>query len=96
MREFKYAKDYKKGRSRLKQRGANMELLNTAEYMLTNELPIDPSYNDHQLKGKLKIYREMHIGGRKSDWVLVYSVSNDNREVLFKDTGTHRDVYGIE
>ena len=58
-------------------------------------------YRDHELTGgKYNGYRDIHIGGTKSDWVLIYKVTGnsvvleDTKLYLF-DTGTHRDL-GID
>ncbi|HIW77258.1 MULTISPECIES: type II toxin-antitoxin system RelE/ParE family toxin [Gordonibacter] len=53
--------------------------------------PIPLSFNDHALKGSLQGKRELHIGGRKSDWLIIYS--RENEVVGFERTGTHDELY---
>lgn len=47
-------------------------------------------YRDHQLKGNLKEFRELHI---ESDWLLIYKVENENLTLLLITTGKHDDVF---
>lgn len=48
-------------------------------------------YNDHALTGNLQGYRELHVDGRKSDWLVLYSV--DGCCVEFVRTGNHDDIF---
>lgn len=51
--------------------------------------PTDPLLKNHQLTGAMKNYRAFSITG---DYRVVYErVSKD--EVIFKDVGTHNQVY---
>ncbi len=47
-------------------------------------------YNDHQLQGDLKQFRELHI---ESDWLLIYKVDNKKLTLLLVATGKHDDVF---
>ncbi|MCL1922447.1 MAG: type II toxin-antitoxin system YafQ family toxin [Propionibacteriaceae bacterium] len=58
----------------------------------SDETPMSHTYNDHALTGDLVGCRALHIGGRSSNWVLVYELDEDT--VYFIRTGTHDEVYG--
>ncbi len=47
-------------------------------------------YNDHQLKGTLSKYREIHI---KPDWLLVYLINNDELILTLVQIGSHSDLF---
>jgi len=59
--------------------------------VFSDEAPIPREYGDHGLKGALRDYRAVHIGGKSSNWVLLYRV--DRGSVFFTATGTHDEVY---
>lgn len=84
----RFKRDYK----RLQKQGRDMTELNAAigELALNGKLP--PRYKDHPLKGEWAGSRECHIGGPKSDWLLVYD-KNDTAFILqLMRTGTHQDL----
>jgi mRNA interferase YafQ len=56
----------------------------------SDKIPIPNEYNDHALSGNLQGCRLLHIGGRKSNWVLLYIASET--KVVFSRTGTHDEV----
>lgn len=47
-------------------------------------------YKDHQLSGKLKEFRELHI---ESDWLLIYRMDNSVLELCLIATGKHDEVF---
>lgn len=47
-------------------------------------------YKDHQLRGNLKEFRELHI---ESDWLLVYRIDNGVLALYLIATGKHDDVF---
>ena len=63
-----------------------------ATVAVCDETPIPSGYNDHALTGDLQGCRALHIGGKASNWVLLYEVVADS--VFFVATGTQDDVYG--
>lgn len=48
--------------------------------------PLPLKYQDHQLKGIFREYRECHIRG---DLLLVYQIQNKNLILLLIDIGSH-------
>ena len=80
-----FKRDYKKAKSR----GKSISALTTVMDILLNEMPIPANYRDHQLIGKWKGFRELHI---EPDWLLVYRIADGT--VYFTRTGTHMDILG--
>jgi mRNA interferase YafQ len=56
-----------------------------------DEQPVPASYHDHALVADLAGLRGLHIGGRASNWLLVYQIAGDT--VVFHRTGSHDDVF---
>lgn len=56
---------------------------------LANNKILPPKYKDHQLKGKLKVFRECHI---EDDWLLMYKKDKDKLILVLVRTGTHDDI----
>ena len=79
-----FKRDYKKSESR----GKNLDEIDAAMHHITSEIKLPDRYKDHQLKGKWKRFRELHI---EPDWLLVYRLFDDR--VLFHRTGTHSDIF---
>ncbi|MCH5283735.1 MAG: type II toxin-antitoxin system YafQ family toxin [Treponema sp.] len=51
---------------------------------------LDEKYHDHQLKGKLKSFRDCHI---RPDLVLIYRISGDVLELYLYRIGSHSKLY---
>lgn len=49
--------------------GGNGDLLGAALYALESGRVLPPWLRDHQLQGKLRQYRELHV---ENDWLLMY------------------------
>jgi len=49
---------------------------------------IKKKYKDHQLKGDMKDYRELHV---EPDWLLVYKVDGDTLFLI--RTGSHSELF---
>lgn len=73
----------------LKQIGLLAELIDVLHY-LVNDLPVPENYNDHQLKGNLKKYRECHL---KPDLLLAYQATDDSIKLLAIDN--HSNLFKI-
>ena len=79
-----YKKHFKKS---LKQNKDSNKLFEVLENLVM-DIPLEPKYKDHQLKGELKEYRECHI---EPDWLLVYQ-KKDNKLYL-AGLGTHSELF---
>lgn len=85
-RTSQFKRDYKSA----KKRGCNIELLKHVISQLANGEPLPTAYNDHQLVGNYKGYRECHI---EPDWLLIYKISDHLQVLRLYRTGTHSDLY---
>lgn len=47
-------------------------------------------YNDHSLSGEYEDFRECHI---KPNWLLIYTIDNEELELFLIRTGTHSDLF---
>ncbi len=83
-------KDFEKSYRKLQRSGylkasAKDTLTEAIRLLATGEkLPL--AYNDHQLTGALRPYRECHIRG---DLLLVYQIHKDELLLILVDLGTH-------
>jgi mRNA interferase YafQ len=81
---------FKKTRKLAKKRGLDLELLQEPIVLLAKGERLPPKYRDHQLHGKLSVFRECHI---KGDWLLVYRIIEDKLILSLHSTGTHADLF---
>lgn len=82
----KFEKDIKKI---LKQEKDLKELQSIID-ILAESIPLEKKYKDHQLKGKLKDFRDCHI---QPDWLLLYKIDFKNNKLILYRTGSHSDLF---
>ena len=82
----RFTKDYKLA----VKRRLNIKLLDDTIRMLASGKTLPEEYNDHQLTGNLKNYRERHI---QPDWLLMYRIEKDILVLSLQRTGTHSDLF---
>lgn len=82
----RFKKDYKLA----VKRRLNIKLLDDTIRMLASGKALPEEYNDHQLTGNLKNYRECHI---QPDWLLMYRIEKDILVLSLQRTGTHSDLF---
>ena len=82
----KFKKDYK---SAIK-RGLDIERLDNAIRLLSENGSLPAEYNDHPLTGNYAHYRECHI---QPDWLLIYRIVEDKLALTLMRTGSHSDVF---
>ena len=85
---------YKRTRKLAKKRGFDMDLLDWCIDQLAQDIPLPQNWQDHQLKGNMKSYRECHIGGA-GDWLLVYEKRETDMILYLVSTGTHAEVLNL-
>ena len=85
---------FKKGRKLAKKQGLDMVLLRWAIEQLAQDIPLPQKWKGHQLKGKIKRFRECHIGG-SGDWLLIYEKRETDMILYLYRTGTHTDILGL-
>ncbi|MBQ9601556.1 MAG: type II toxin-antitoxin system YafQ family toxin [Neisseriaceae bacterium] len=73
----------------LKAIGLMSELIDVL-HALINGLPVPEEYEDHSLKGNLKMYRECHL---KPDLLLAYQITYDMVKLIAIDN--HNNLFKI-
>ena len=81
---------FKKTYKLAKKRGLPIEELHVVVDKLRKDLPLEEKYHDHELTGKLKGTRELHI---KPDWLLCYRKVKTTLTLTLVSTGTHSDLF---
>ncbi len=81
-------KTFKRSFKKLNLSDADLQNFIDVIYKLSNDIPLDKKYKDHQLKGELKEFRECHI---KPDLLLVYRIKNNQLELI--DIGSHSELF---
>lgn len=81
----------KKDVKRAKKRGKDISKLVDVLSLLQTGEPLPENFNDHQLTGDLKDFRECHI---EPNWLLLYQIFEDELILSATATGTHSDLFG--
>ena len=58
---------------------------------LANDIPLDPSYEDHPLHHNLEGSRDCHLS---HDLVLIYTLKDEDTLILER-LGTHSEIFGL-
>ena len=83
-------KQFKKDLKRIaKDSTKDLNKLNKIVNLLAEQKQLPKEHKDHQLKGKLRNYRECHI---EPDWLLIYRTQNDILVLSLVRTGSHSDL----
>lgn len=82
----KFKKDYK----RMKKQGKDLSLLEYVIDELLAERILNEKYQDHALTGNYVGFRECHI---LSDWLLIYTVNEEELVLTASRTGSHSDLF---
>jgi len=85
-----YTTQFKKDYKRCQKRGYPMQKLIAVMTDLENEIQLQPQLREHPLQGKYAGCLECHI---ESDWLFIYQIDNEAKEIYFARTGTHSDVF---
>lgn len=91
MYQIFYTNKMKKDMRRLQKRGKDISKLIEVLNLLQTGEPLPEKYDDHNLSGNLKDFRECHI---EFDWILMYQIFDDELILSATATGTHSDVFG--
>ncbi len=87
-----YSPQFEKGRERARKRGLDVAKLDEVVAILASGEVPPPRLSDRPLKGRWIGCRECHIGGPKSDWVLVYQKFAEKLLLYLIKTGTLQEV----
>ena len=75
-----------------KKRNLDLSALEEVVNILANQEVLDEKYHDHALSGDYSDFRECHI---KPDWLLVYTIDDEELELFLFRTGTHSDLFWL-
>ena len=90
MRTFSRTSQFKKDVKLAERRGKDLAKLKTAIDLLIDGDILPPQYKDHPLRGNFAGSRDCHI---EPDWILIYTLAENNSHVRFERTGTHSDLF---
>lgn len=88
MLDILYTKQFKKDLKNLSKQGKDISKLVKIVELLQEQKELSISFKDHQLQGKLKDYRELHI---EPDWLLVYKIEANH--IKLAGSGSHSDLF---
>ena len=85
-----FQKRFEKDVKLMQKRNANIETLkNIISKLLAGE-PLEDKHRPHKLSGNYAGLWECHV---KPDWLLIYRIDDDLKEITFARTGTHSDLF---
>jgi mRNA interferase YafQ len=90
VRSFSRTSQFRKDVKLASRRGKNLAKLKTAIELLIDGEALPPQYKDHPLRGNVASSRDCHI---EPDWVLIYTLAENDSHVRFERTGTHSDLF---
>ena len=85
-----YTNSFKKDTKALLKRGYEMSVLKINILELERNGVLDISKRPHKLSGKYNGYWEAHI---KNDWLLIWKIFEEEKEIWLTRTGTHADLF---
>jgi mRNA interferase YafQ len=90
VRTFSRTSQFKKDVKRAGKRGEDLAKLRKVMDLLIEGEPLPPEYKDHPLRGNFAGSRDCHV---EPDWVLIYTLMEEDSHVCFERTGTHSDLF---
>jgi len=78
------------GRQAGKKKGKDLGKLKTVLDLLIDAGRLPESRKDHPLRGDFAGSRDCHI---EPDWVLIYTLTENDAHVRFERTGSHSDLF---
>ena len=81
---------FKKDLRLAEKRKLDLSELEKVIILLAKRIELPAKYHDHPLSGNYIDFRECHI---KADWLLIYSVDDEELELFLFRTGTHSDLF---
>lgn len=86
----RYSTQFKKDYKLALRRGRDERLFIEVLDKLLRQEPLPARHKDHQLTGNWAKHRECHI---QPDWLLIYSINEDELILELSRTGTHSDLF---
>lgn len=88
MKSIRRTTQFKRDVRRMRRRGKDTDKLRSVINLLFREDPLPARLHDHELGGRWKGIRDLHI---EPDWILLYSADSD--ELVLIRTGSHADLF---
>ena len=89
MLNLEQTKTFKKCLKKYRHKNTVLEILKIVVELLVNDEPIPTKYLDHELKGKNKGIRELHL---KPDDLLLY-IKVDKEKIVLMALGSHSEIF---
>lgn len=95
MLNFKTTSRFDKDLKKLIKQGKPIEKLQSAMNLLINEEDLGSEFKLHPLEPKNQIPKrwDIHIGGKNSDWVLIFHYVPSSNTIIFERTCSHADLF---
>jgi mRNA interferase YafQ len=90
MYSLNFTSRFKKDVKLMKRRGYDMNLLKECIITLEGVGELSKEYQPHKLSGNFQDYWEAHL---KSDWLILWKVYPEEKEIWLTRTGTHSDLF---
>jgi mRNA interferase YafQ len=90
VRTFSRTGQFKKDVKLAGRRGKDLAKLKTTIDLLIDGGVLPLQYKDHPMRGNFAGSRDCHL---EPDWVLIYTLAENNSHVRFERTGTHSDLF---
>ena len=91
MYEKRFTKKFKKSMKKIVRSGrAKRREVESCIEMLASGKKLSVKYQDHQLSGEYKGFRECHI---KPDLLLIYKIEKKILILILADVGSHSDLF---
>jgi len=90
VRTFSRTSQFKKDVKRAEKRGKNLAKLRLVLEQLIDGSPLPAELKDHPLRGSFGGSRDCHV---EPDWILIYTITENDTHVRFERTGTHADLF---
>lgn len=88
--EIKFTSQFKKDLKQAKKQQKNIDNLFSIIEQISNGIPLEEKYRDHNLNGSYKNCRECHI---EPDWLLIYEIIDDVLVLVLTRLGSHSDLF---
>ena len=89
-RDIVWTSRFKKDYKNIIKRNLDITLLDDVIRILARGDMLPQQYKDHSLTGNRKGFRECHIA---PDWLLIYSIEDNNLLLVLSRTGSHSDLF---
>lgn len=89
---IKQTAKFKQGLKLARRQHRNLDELRNVISKLQAREALPAKNRDHQLQGRLRMYRECHVA---PDWLLVYRIVEDELVLVLANLGTHAELFKI-